>query len=159
MAETILTHLENNIFTITINRPDKMNALNSTVIGDLRWAMQQVYDNDEIKGVVLTGAGNKAFVAGADIAEFANYTASQGKLMSTNGHAVFNMIENCPKPVIAAVNGFALGGGCELSMSCHLRIASENARFGQPEVSLGVIPGYGGTQRFIQYIGKAKALE
>jgi enoyl-CoA hydratase len=136
-----------------------MNALNSQVIGDLRSAMQHVYDNDDIKGVIITGSGNKAFVAGADISEFANYSSSQGKLMATNGHAVFNMIENCPKPVIAAVNGFALGGGCELAMSCHMRIASENAKFGQPEVNLGIIPGYGGTQRFIQYVGKGKALE
>ncbi len=159
MAETILTQIENNILTITINRPDKMNALNATVISDLRSAMQQVYDNAEIKGVIITGSGTKAFVAGADISEFANYSTQQAKLMATNGHAVFNMIENCGKPVIAAVNGFALGGGCELAMSCHLRIASENAKFGQPEVNLGIIPGYGGTQRFIQYIGKGKALE
>ena len=159
MATTILTQLENNIFTITINRPDKMNALNGEVIADLQNAMQEVYSNDEIKGVILTGSGVKAFVAGADIAEFANYKSAQGKLMASNGHAVFNRIENCGKPVIAAVNGFALGGGCELAMSCHIRIASENAKFGQPEVNLGIIPGYGGTQRLIQYIGKGKALE
>jgi len=121
--------------------------------------MQTVNDNSAIKGVIITGSGSKAFVAGADIAEFANYAAQQGKLMASNGHAVFNMIETCSKPVIAAVNGFALGGGCELAMSCHMRIASENAKFGQPEVNLGIIPGYGGTQRFIQYIGKGKALE
>jgi enoyl-CoA hydratase len=157
--ETILTNLENGIFTITINRPDKMNSLNSNVISDLRSAMQTVNDNSAIKGVIITGSGSKAFVAGADIAEFANYAAQQGKLMASNGHAVFNMIETCSKPVIAAVNGFALGGGCELAMSCHMRIASENAKFGQPEVNLGIIPGYGGTQRFIQYIGKGKALE
>jgi enoyl-CoA hydratase len=157
--ETILTNLENGIFTITINRPDKMNSLNSNVISDLRSAMQTVNDNSAIKGVIITGSGIKAFVAGADIAEFANYAAQQGKLMASNGHAVFNMIETCSKPVIAAVNGFALGGGCELAMSCHMRIASENAKFGQPEVNLGIIPGYGGTQRFIQYIGKGKALE
>ena len=159
MSSTILTQLENNIFTITINRPDKMNALNGEVIADLQNAMQEVYSNDEIKGVILTGSGVKAFVAGADIAEFANYKSAQGKLMASNGHAVFNRIENCGKPVIAAVNGFALGGGCELAMSCHIRIASENAKFGQPEVNLGIIPGYGGTQRLIQYIGKGKALE
>ena len=159
MASTILTRLENNIFTITINRPDKMNALNGEVIADLQNAMQEVYSNDEIKGVILTGSGIKAFVAGADIAEFANYKSAQGKLMASNGHAVFNRIENCGKPVIAAVNGFALGGGCELAMSCHIRVASENAKFGQPEVNLGIIPGYGGTQRLIQYIGKGKALE
>jgi enoyl-CoA hydratase len=157
--ETILTNLENGIFTITINRPDKMNSLNSTVISDLRSAMQTVNDTVAIKGVIITGSGSKAFVAGADIAEFANFASQQGKLMASNGHAVFNMIENCSKPVIAAVNGFALGGGCELAMSCHMRIASENAKFGQPEVNLGIIPGYGGTQRFIQYIGKGKALE
>ncbi|MEN9522997.1 MAG: hypothetical protein RL065_1374 [Bacteroidota bacterium] len=157
--QTITTQLENNICIITINRPDKMNSLNSEVISDLRSAMQNVNDTLSIKGVIITGAGAKAFVAGADIAEFANYTSQQGKLMASNGHAVFNMIENCSKPIIAAVNGFALGGGCELAMSCHIRIASENAKFGQPEVNLGIIPGYGGTQRFIQYIGKGKALE
>jgi enoyl-CoA hydratase len=156
---TLLTSLENGIFTVTINRPDKMNALNSSVIADLRLVMQQAYKSDDIKGVIITGSGNKAFVAGADIAEFANYNEGQGKLMANNGHAVFNMIENCPKPVIAAVNGFALGGGCEVSMACHMRIASDNAKFGQPEVGLGIIPGYGGTQRFIQHIGRAKALE
>jgi enoyl-CoA hydratase len=159
MASTILTQLENDIFTITINRADKMNALNGNVIADLQNAMQEVYSNDEIKGVIITGSGTKAFVAGADIAEFANYTSAQGKLMASNGHAVFNRIENCGKPVIAAVNGFALGGGCELAMSCHIRVASENAKFGQPEVNLGIIPGYGGTQRLIQLIGKGKALE
>ncbi|MFM2225927.1 MAG: hypothetical protein RJA07_2129 [Bacteroidota bacterium] len=157
--ETILTNLESGIFTITINRPDKMNSLNSTVISDLRSAMQTVNDSASIKGVIITGSGSKAFVAGADIAEFANYSTHQAKLMASNGHAVLNMIENCNKPVIAAVNGFALGGGCELAMSCHMRIAAENAKFGQPEVNLGIIPGYGGTQRFIQYIGKGKALE
>lgn len=157
--ETLLTSLENNIFTITINRPDKMNALNAQVITDLRTAMQQVYDNEEVRGVIITGAGAKAFIAGADIAEFADFNSKEGRLMAANGHAVFNMIENCPKPVIAAINGFALGGGCELAMACHMRIAAENAKFGQPEVNLGIIPGYGGTQRFVQYIGKGKALE
>jgi enoyl-CoA hydratase len=157
--ETLLTSLENNIFTITINRPDKMNALNAQVIADLRTAMQQVYDNEEVRGVIITGAGAKAFIAGADIAEFADFNSKEGRLMAANGHAVFNMIENCPKPVIAAVNGFALGGGCELAMACHMRIAAENTKFGQPEVNLGIIPGYGGTQRFVQYIGKGKALE
>jgi enoyl-CoA hydratase len=156
---TLLTELKDGIFTITINRPDKMNALNANVFLDLRAAMQEVYDLPAIKGVIITGAGPKAFIAGADIAEFANYDAPQGKLMSATGHAVFNSIENCPKPIIAAINGFALGGGCELAMACHLRVAADNARFGQPEVNLGIIPGYGGTQRFIQYIGKGKALE
>ncbi len=157
--ETLLTSSENNIFTITINRPDKMNALNAQVIADLRTAMQHVYDSEEVRGVIITGAGAKAFIAGADIAEFADFNSKEGRLMAANGHAVFNMIENCPKPVIAAVNGFALGGGCELAMACHMRIAAENAKFGQPEVNLGIIPGYGGTQRFVQYIGKGKALE
>lgn len=157
--ETLLTSLENNIFTITINRPDKMNALTAQVIAELRTAMQHVYDSEEVRGVIITGAGAKAFIAGADIAEFADFNSKEGRLMAANGHAVFNMIENCPKPVIAAVNGFALGGGCELAMACHMRIAAENAKFGQPEVNLGIIPGYGGTQRFVQYIGKGKALE
>ena len=112
-----------------------------------------------LKGVILAGAGDKAFVAGADIKEFLALDAGQGEVMAQRGHDIFFLIERFPKPVIAAVNGFALGGGCELAMACHLRIATENARFGQPEVNLGLIPGYGGTQRLIQYLGKSKAVE
>lgn len=157
---TLLTQLENGIYTITINRPDKMNALNKDVISDLSNAMDEVYNNDEIKTVIITGAGEKAFVAGADISEFLSLGKSEGSELAKRGQEmVFDKIENCPKPVVAAVNGFALGGGCELAMACHFRLASVNAKFGQPEVNLGLIPGYGGTQRLTQLIGKGKAME
>ena len=159
MYQTLLASLENNIFTITINRPDKMNALNKTVMDELNAAMDEVYNNAEIKSVIITGAGQKAFVAGADISEFVGLSKEQGMAMAKKGQTLFFKIENCPKPIIAAVNGFALGGGCELAMSCHFRIASENAKFGQPEVNLGLTPGYGGTQRLVQLIGKGRAIE
>jgi enoyl-CoA hydratase len=158
--QSLLTSLENGIFIITINRPDKLNALNKTVIDELSAAMDEVYQNSEIKCAVITGVGSKAFVAGADITEFLSLDAGGGEALAAKGQeAVFNKIENCYKPVIAAVNGFALGGGCELAMSCHFRLASENAKFGQPEVNLGLIPGYGGTQRLTQLVGKGKAME
>lgn len=156
---TLLTELSEGVYVITINREDKLNALNKTVIADLDEALNEIYSNPEIKGAIITGKGAKSFVAGADIAEFKGMNEEQGKLLAKRGHEVFNKIEMCPKPIIAAVNGFALGGGCELAMACHLRIASENAKFGQPEVKLGLIPGYGGTQRLTQLIGKGKALE
>ncbi|HWB63176.1 MAG TPA: enoyl-CoA hydratase-related protein [Chitinophagales bacterium] len=156
---TLLTDLNGGIFLITINREDKLNALNKTVISELDEAIDEIYTNPEIKGAIITGKGAKAFVAGADIAEFKGLDEEAGKALAKRGHTVFNKIEMCTKPVIAAVNGFALGGGCELAMACHLRIASENAKFGQPEVKLGIIPGYGGTQRLTQLIGKGKALE
>ncbi len=159
MYTTILTNLENGIFTITINRPEKLNALNKDVFNDIDNAMSEVYSNPEIKTVIITGAGSKAFAAGADIAEFASYSKTEAMTLSERGQFVFSKIENCPKPVIAAVNGFALGGGCELAMACHMRICSNNAKFGQPEVNLGLIPGYGGTQRLTQLIGKAKSME
>jgi len=160
MYQTLLTSLENNIFTITINRPDKLNALNKTVIEELSTAVDEVINNRAIRSAIITGAGSKAFVAGADISEFLSLDANGGKALAQKGQdLVFNKIENCPKPIVAAVNGFALGGGCELAMSCHFRIASENAKFGQPEVNLGLIPGYGGTQRLVQLIGKGRALE
>ena len=158
--QTLLTSLENGIFTITINRPDKLNALNKTVIEELSAALDEVYNNKEIKCAIITGAGPKAFVAGADITEFLTLDASGGAALAAKGQEmVFNKIENCSKPIVAAVNGFALGGGCELAMSCHFRLASENAKFGQPEVNLGLIPGYGGTQRLTQLVGKGKAME
>jgi enoyl-CoA hydratase len=157
--ETLLTELTNGILIVTLNREDKLNALNKAVIGEISEVMDEVYANPEIKGVIITGKGSKAFAAGADIAEFKGLDEAQGKALAKRGHDTFNKIEMCPKPVIAAVNGFALGGGCELSMACHIRIASENAKFGQPEVNLGLIPGYGGTQRLVQLIGKGKALE
>jgi len=160
MYTTLLTELENGTLIITVNRPDKMNALNKDVIEELGKAMDEVYNNSEIKTVIITGSGEKAFVAGADISEFISLGYSEGTTLARKGQeTVFNKIENCPKPVIAAVNGFSLGGGCELAMACHFRIASVNAKFGQPEVNLGLIPGYGGTQRLTQLIGKGKAME
>ena len=160
MYQTITTELKEGIFTIIINRPDKLNALNKDVIAELGQAMEEVYSNDDIKTVLLTGAGEKAFVAGADISEFTTLDATGGAGLARIGQQkVFDKIEASPKPVIAAVNGFALGGGCELAMSCHFRTASEAAKFGQPEVNLGLIPGYGGTQRLTQLIGKGKAME
>lgn len=149
----------NGIATLTINRPDKLNALNADVLNELQAAIGQIVEDDSIRGVIITGSGTKAFVAGADIKELSTLDKSTGKKMSKRGQAVFNEIETCPKPVVAVVNGYALGGGAELAMACHLRIATENAVFGLPEVSLGLIPGYGGTQRLPQLIGKAKALE
>ncbi|MEO6682384.1 MAG: enoyl-CoA hydratase-related protein, partial [Ginsengibacter sp.] len=159
MYKTLATELENGIFTITINRPDKLNALNKTVFEDLDQLMDDVYANDQIKGVIITGAGPKAFVAGADISEFLQISNEDAEYLSSNGQRIFFKIEDSPKPVIAAVNGFALGGGCELAMACHFRIAANNARFGQPEVNLGLIPGYGGTQRLSMLVGKGKAME
>lgn len=157
--ETLLTIIDNGVFTITINRPDKLNALNKKTIEEIGEAIKLAESTTEIKAIIITGAGPKSFVAGADIAEFVGLSVEQGKALAKSGQEVFKQIENCSKPVIAAVNGFALGGGCELSMACHLRIASDNAKFGQPEVNLGLIAGYGGTQRLIQYIGKTKATE
>ena len=159
MYSTILTSLDNHIFTITINRPDKLNALNQTVLNELSSAMDEAYSNVEIKAVIVTGAGEKAFVAGADIAEFVAVKDDEGASLSKKGQDIFFKIENCPKPVISAVNGFGLGGGCELAMACHFRLASTNAKFGQPEVNLGLIPGYGGTQRLTMLVGKGKAME
>lgn len=159
MYTTILTSLENNILTITINRPDKLNALNQQVMSDLNNVMDEVYTNPEIKSAIITGAGPKSFVAGADISEFVGSSIEEGKALAKRGQDIFFKIENAAKPIVACVNGFALGGGCELAMSCHFRIASENAKFGQPEVNLGLIPGYGGTQRLTQLIGKGRALE
>lgn len=157
--ENLLTALENEILTITINRPDKLNALNKKTVEELGQAIAAAETNKAVKVILITGAGQKAFVAGADIGEFVGLSVEQGKKLAQAGQGVFKQIETCSKPVLAAVNGFALGGGCELSMACHLRIASENAKFGQPEVNLGLIAGYGGTQRLIQYIGKTKATE
>ena len=157
--QTLLTSLENGIFTITINRPDKLNALNKDVITDLSNAMDEVYNNAEIKSVIITGAGPKSFVAGADISEFTSLSDEQGAALAKKGQDVFDKIEASTKPVIAAVNGFALGGGCELALSCHFIIASENAKFGQPEINLGLIPGYGGTQRLTQILGRNRAMQ
>lgn len=157
--KTLLTNLENAVFTITINRPDKMNALNTDVMNDLNLVMDEVKSNKGIHSVIITGAGEKAFVAGADIGEFVGLSTQQGLSLAKKGQDIFFKIENSNKPVVAAVNGFALGGGCELAMACHFRLASENAKFGQPEVNLGLIPGYGGTQRLTMLVGKGKATE
>ena len=159
MYSTLLTSLENGIFTITINRPDKLNALNGAVFADLNQALNEVESNSAIQSVIITGAGPKAFVAGADISEFNQLDKAGIMQLSKAGQDTFFRIEHSSKPIIACVNGFALGGGCELAMSCHFRIASENAKFGQPEVNLGLIPGYGGTQRLVQLIGKGRAME
>ena len=160
MYKTLLTELNDNLLTVTINRPEKMNALNKVVITELAALLQDVYANDAIHGVIITGAGEKAFVAGADIAEFESLDAAGGADLARYGQQeVFDKIEHSPKPIIAAVNGFALGGGCELALACHFIYASETARFGQPEVNLGLIPGYGGTQRLTQLVGKNMAME
>lgn len=159
MYSSLLFQTDNGICTVTINKPDKLNALSNTVIEELSAAVDEIISNTSIKSAIITGSGAKAFVAGADISEFSSLTASGGKTLAQKGQDVFSKIENSPKPVIAAVNGFALGGGCELAMSCHFRIAADNAKFGQPEVNLGLTPGYGGTQRLVQLIGKGRALE
>ncbi len=159
-SEHILCEISNGVLVITINRPDKLNALNKQTIEDLHETLVEAENQTDIRAVIITGSGKKAFVAGADIAEFANYSIQQGQQLSSTGHfKVFNFIENYSKPIIAAVNGFALGGGLELAMACHVRVVSDNAKMGLPEVSLGIIPGYGGTQRLAQLVGKGKAFE
>jgi len=158
--ETLLLSTdENGICTLTINRPNKLNALNNKVLEELDAAVATINDELKIKAVVITGAGEKAFVAGADIKELSSLDPVSGQKVSKKGQAIFQKIEDLTIPVIAAVNGYALGGGCELALACHLRIASDNAGLGLPEVSLGLIPGYGGTQRLTRAIGQAKALE
>jgi enoyl-CoA hydratase len=157
---TLLAHLENDISIITIDRPKKLNALNKETISELHHAIKEADANKNVRAIILTGNGEKAFVAGADISEFADFDVQQAAQLSREGQMLlFDFIENLSTPVIAAVNGFALGGGLELAMAAHFRVASDNARMGLPEVSLGVIPGYGGTQRLAQLIGKGRALE
>jgi enoyl-CoA hydratase len=159
-GEFIQCEITNGVLIITINRPDKMNALNRQTMEELHDTLAEAENGHDIRSVIITGAGQKAFVAGADIAEFSNYSIEEGKQLSAMGHfKVFNFIENFSKPIIAAVNGFALGGGLELAMACHIRVVSDNAKMGLPEVSLGLIPGYGGTQRLAQLLGKGKAFE
>ncbi|HET7791380.1 MAG TPA: enoyl-CoA hydratase-related protein [Gemmatimonadales bacterium] len=157
--QTLLFDIRDGIAFITINRPDKLNALNDQVVAELGQAADRLAAEGAIRGAILTGAGPKAFVAGADIADLAKQGPFDGKARAQRGQGVLRRIETCGKPVIAAVNGFALGGGCELAMACHLRVASENAKFGQPEVKLGIAPGYGGTQRLPRLVGKGVALE
>jgi enoyl-CoA hydratase len=158
--ENILVSQNNSIATVTINRPKKLNALNKATLEELHEAFKGLEDNQSINVIILTGSGEKAFVAGADISEFAHFSVEQGSNLARKGQEmVFDFIENLATPVIAAINGFALGGGLELAMACHFRIASNTAKMGLPEVSLGVIPGYGGTQRLPQLVGKGKAME
>ncbi len=159
MYETLSTERSGSIYIITINRPDKLNALNKTVIRELGEAVDEVYENTLIRAAIITGAGNRAFAAGADIRGFSRLTKEEGMALARQGLDVFFKIENAPKPIVAAVNGFALGGGCELAMACHFRLCSDTAQFGQPEISLGLIPGYGGTQRLTKYMGKGPAME
>ncbi len=157
--ENIITEIKDGILTLTLNRPKQLNALNKAVFTEIEDVFTKLATKDEVKSILITGSGEKAFAAGADIKEFANFSVEEGKALSANGQRIFKIIETFKKPVIAAVNGFALGGGLELAMACHIRLASDNARFGQPEVSLGVTPGYAGTQRLTQLIGKGKAAE
>lgn len=157
--KNISVDLVDGILMIIINRVEKLNALNFKTLDEIREVVQEVYDNPEVKAAIITGAGEKAFVAGADIGEFIQINDVNARKFSENGQEIFGMIEACPKPVIAAVNGFALGGGCELALACHMRLASDNAKFGLPEVTLGIIPGYGGTQRMTHLVGKGKAFE
>ncbi len=147
------------ILTISISRPEALNALNLKTLSELITVLQQTYQHADYRGIILTGEGDKAFVAGADIKELSALTREQAFAFAQNGQRLFKLMEDCPKPIIAAVNGYALGGGCELAMACHIRIASDDAKFGQPEVNLGIIPGYGGTQRLTQLVGRGKALE
>ncbi len=158
--QTIKYTIDSFVATITINRPDKLNALSSAVLDDLRHLVTDLRVRDDVRVAIISGTGEKAFVAGADIGELAALNDSEeGREFSQNGQAVFSLIESSPKPFIAAVNGFALGGGCELALACHIRICSENAKFGQPEVNLGIIPGYGGTQRLTRILGRTIATD
>lgn len=158
--QNLLLDIKNRILYITINRESKMNALNKATLAELHFAITDSFSNSAVGGIILTGAGPKAFVAGADISEFSSFDTGEGRNLSREGQfKVFDVIHNSDKPIIAAINGFALGGGLELALACHIRVASENARLGLPEVSLGLIPGYGGTQRLTQLVGRGRALE
>jgi enoyl-CoA hydratase len=156
--ELLTFQVADRIATITANRPDKLNALNDALMRELGLAIEEARSRDDVGAVLLTGAG-RAFVAGADIAELAGQSATEGKARAERGQRVFRLFETSPKPTLAAINGFALGGGCELAMACHLRIASDAAKFGQPEVKLGIVPGYGATQRLPRLVGKGRALQ
>ncbi len=156
---TLLYTVRERIAVVTINRPDKLNALNATAKSELRELLTALKGDTSVDVIIITGAGEKAFVAGTDIVELTELNGESGKEFSATGQEVFDMIEDLGKPVIAAVNGYALGGGCELALACHIRLASEKARFGQPEVTLGIIPGYGGTQRLARTIGRGRAME
>lgn len=157
--KNLLEDLADGILTIIINRPDKLNALNSQTLSELNHCVTNAYDNPNVQGIIIVGAGKKAFASGADINELKEVNELNGRKFAENGQEVFSLLENSHKPIIAVINGYALGGGCELALACHIRVGTENAFLGQPEVSLGVIPAYGGTQRLTQTIGKGKALE
>jgi enoyl-CoA hydratase len=158
--ETLLYEVDSEgVCTITLNRPDKLNAIDLRVLNELEQAFSAAAKSDDVVGVILTGAGDRAFAAGANIQQFTKLNVVSGHDFALRGQEIFNTIENLPKPVVAAVNGYALGGGCELALACHLRVATEGARFGQPEVNLGLIPGYGGTQRLPRIVGRAIATE
>jgi enoyl-CoA hydratase len=157
--KTLLSSLDDQILTITINRADKLNALNSEVMSELQIVTDEIYQNPQIRSAIITGSGTKAFVAGADISEFKALSRREAETLARKGQELFFKIENSPKPIIAAVNGFALGGGFELALACHFRLCSNQAKFGQPEVNLGLIPGYGGTQRLTMLAGKGRAME
>ncbi|AFH49941.1 Enoyl-CoA hydratase [Ignavibacterium album JCM 16511] len=157
--KNLLFDIKDKTALVTINRPDKLNALNHQTLTELKNVFEKLRNNDDVYSVILTGSGEKAFIAGADISELNKLNMLEGKKFAEFGQSIFNTIENFEKPVIAAVNGFALGGGCELALACHFRIASENAKFGQPEVNLGITPGYGGTQRLARLIGNGRAME
>jgi enoyl-CoA hydratase len=157
--ENILREDRDGIAFVTVNRPDKLNALNNATIGELLHCFDALAVDERVRAVILTGAGEKAFVAGADISELAQQTAITARPLALRGQRLMNTVEACPKPVVAAVNGYALGGGCELALAAHFRTAAENAQFGLPEVTLGIIPGYGGTQRLPRIVGKGRALE
>ncbi len=157
--QNLLLEINDSIAVVTLNRPDKLNALNKLTLSELKNIFEELKNNNDAKVIILTGAGEKAFVAGADISELNKLDMISGKEFAEHGQEIFRLIENFEKPVIAAVNGFALGGGCELALACHFRVASENAKFGQPEVNLGIIPGYGGTQRLTRLINSGRAME
>ena len=157
--QTLLFDIKDGIAFVTINRPDKLNALNDQVMKELADAAERIATESDIKGAILTGSGPKSFVAGADIGDLSKQGPFDGKARAQRGQSVLRRLETCGKPVIAAINGFALGGGCELAMACHIRIASDSAKFGQPEVKLGIAPGYGGTQRLPRLVGKGVALQ
>ena len=157
--ENLAFDVRDRVATIRVNRPDKLNALNDETIAELDEAIALVERRDDVAGALVTGAGTKAFVAGADIGELSRQGPTDGRARARRGQLVFSRIESCPKPVIAALNGFALGGGCELAMACHIRIAADTAKLGQPELKLGITPGYGGTQRLARLVGKGRALQ
>jgi enoyl-CoA hydratase len=157
--QNILLEVKDGIATVTVNRPKVLNALNDQTMEELRQVFLEIRKREDVQGVIFTGAGEKAFIAGADINELATQTPLEGKDRSRRGHHILEIIENLGKPVIAAINGYALGGGCEIAMACHIRLASENAKLGQPEVKLGIVAGYGGTQRLTRLVGLGRALE